>query len=119
MKLTKALTILVIFFFVAIANASIYNVKIENSFLNDSIEERYSLYNGCFFIFGKVTNVDKNTQGGYDHVWTFDIIKVLVISQEKPKIGILTDKYVLFGYDVFYGFLGNNFVCAIMSGDIY
>ena len=116
MKLTKAFTILVILFFVATANASIYKIKIENTYLNDSIEENDLVNHGYFFIFGRVTNVDKNTSGGYDHVWSFDIIKALVISQEIPRIRILTDKCVMFGYDAFFGFLGDNYVCAYVSG---
>ena len=79
--------------------------SIENNFLNVPAEENNPLYNDYFFIFGRVTNVDTNTSGGYDHVWEFDIIKVLVIAQEKPRIKILTDKHALFGYEAFFGFL--------------
>jgi hypothetical protein len=65
-------------------------------------------------IIGRVDNVDTDTAGGYDHGWSFYIIKALVLSEEKPRITIVIDTFVYFGYDGFFGFLSNHYVCALV-----
>lgn len=66
------------------------------------------------FIIGRVDNVDTDTAGGYDHGWSFHIIKAVVLSEEKPRMKIVTDTFVYFGYDGFFGFLSNHYVCALV-----
>ena len=115
MKFTKTLTIVILLLFLPITNASTCTKKTENSFLNESIEENNQLlFNGYYFIIGRVNNVDRGPHGGYNHCWFFHIIKAFVISEKIPRIRIYENIDVSTTYEGFLGFLGDNFVCAYL-----